>query len=210
MAERPYFYIVNGTIRKKNSEFDWYGGFAVSQKQKCIASFHEQIKKDGRKPLEVSTKSTEELGKKLSAFNLKLDGHLLECVFQSSKVFEKGGPYADLLAMPPKEAKRDERLKTSGKLTAFRYQKMEWPLLPKTVFYDYIYYQAVRNVLSEEELQEFVQYDAFTDIEFNPNKSINTQARSAAIAALLYRQDHKLKDLTPEEFLEMHKMVVKG
>lgn len=104
--------------------------------------------------MEVSTKGTEELEKKLSAFNLKIDGHLLECVFQSSKVFEKGGPYTDLLEMAPKEAKRDERLKTSGKLAAFRYQGMEWPLLPKTVFYDYIYYQAVRNALSEEEFLE--------------------------------------------------------
>lgn len=63
------------------------------------------------KPLEISTKSEEPLGRKLSAFHLTLNHYALENVFQSAKVFENGGPYLDLLNVAPREAKHDERLK---------------------------------------------------------------------------------------------------
>ena len=164
----------------------------------------------GKKPLEISTKSPVPLGVKMSAFNLKLDGITLECVFQSSKVFEHGGPYTDLLEKSPKDAKRDERLRSSGELTGFRYQGMDWALRPTTAFYDYIYYQAIRQTLSEEELKELIEYDAFTDIEFNDRKSRNTQARSAALVCTVYRMNGKLPEMTPEEFLECHKKIVRG
>lgn len=209
MAERPYFYVTDNYISRRLAEFEWFPGFAVSQKQKCIASFHFEIQRAGLKPLEVSTKSRSELGKRLSAFNLRLNDIPLECVFQGSKVFAKGGPYEDLYGVSPKDAKRDERLKVSGNLVGFRYQGINWELTPKTAFYDYIYYQAVRQSLSEAEWKELGQYDAFTDIEFNPNKSLNTQARSAALAVFLYRKYEGLPELPPEEFLQLHKAVVK-
>lgn len=44
-------------------------------------------KKFNENALEISTKSGNDFGQKLSAFVLKLDGVLLECMFQSSKVF---------------------------------------------------------------------------------------------------------------------------
>ena len=210
MAERFYYYTENGSVRKRRAEFTWYSGFALSQKQKSIDSFHTEIKRQGRNPLEISTKSAVPLGVKLSAFNLELDGHLLECVFQSSKVFEKGGPFADLLEVSPKDAKRDERIKFSGKLTGFQYQGEDWPLEPKTVFYDWLYYNAVRSTFSNEELEELAQYDAFTDIEFNANKSLNTQARSAALVVLLFKQYKKLPALTKTDFLDLHRQLVKG
>ena len=72
--------------------------------------------------MEISTKSMEAIGIKLSAFNLKINSYTLENIFQSAKVFEDGGPYLDLLDVSPKEAKRDERLHKSGSLKAFRYQ----------------------------------------------------------------------------------------
>ena len=84
--------------------------------------------------MEISTKSLENIGIKLSAFNLQIDNYTLENIFQSAKVFENGGPYLDLLDLSPKEAKRDERLHNSGSLKAFRYQNEDFPLIPKTVF----------------------------------------------------------------------------
>ena len=210
MAERLYFYTNGEVVRSQTASFEWFAGFAVSQKQKSIASFHDMIRIRGKKPLEISTKSPVPLGVKMSAFNLKLDGITLECVFQSSKVFEHGGPYTDLLEKSPKDAKRDERLRSSGELTGFRYQGMDWALRPTTAFYDYIYYQAIRQTLSEEELKELIEYDAFTDIEFNDKKSRNTQARSAALVCTVYRMNGKLPEMTPEEFLECHKKIVRG
>ena len=209
MAERKYFYIKNGRIFSADAAFGWAPGFAITQKRKNIAALHEAIRSRGRTPLEVSTKSTEELGRKLSAFSLEFHGRPLECVFQSSKVFANGGPYLDLLEKQPKEAKKDPRLASSGRLACFRHEGADWGLEPKTAFYDYIYYNAVRAALAAGELEELGKYDAFTDIEFNANKSLNTQARSAAIAVLAYRLRGELPAMAKEEFLEMHRELVR-
>ena len=184
MAQRPAFFIRQGKVVSDMYSFEWFSGFAVSQKQKSIKSLHNAIIKTdvNAKPLEISTKSMENIGTKLSAFNLKINNYALENIFQSSKVFEKGGPYLDLLDRLPKEAKRDERLRNSGILKAFRYQNEEFPLIPQTVFYDFIYITAIKESFT---IDEILNYNYFTDIEFNPAKSINTQARAAALLRLI-------------------------
>lgn len=210
MAKRPAFCISDHKIIQKNFDFIWYSGFALSQKQKCIASLHAEIIKKNPcvKPLEISTKSKSELGAKLSAFQLQYRRHSLENIFQSSKVFEHGGAYQDLLTVSPKEAKRDSRLRNSGKLTGFLFDNILWELEPKTAFYDYIYLKSVKDSLEIEEIQQIADYDYFTDIEFNPEKSINTQARSVAILKLLLELFGELPDFTQEEFLKFHKNYV--
>ena len=187
MAKRPAFFVHQGKVVSEIYSFEWYSGFAVSQKQKSIKSLHNAIRKAdvNAKPLEISTKSMENIGIKLSAFNLQIDNYTLENIFQSAKVFENGGPYLDLLDLSPKEAKRDERLHNSGSLKAFRYQNEDFPLIPKTVFYDFIYITAIKKSLTAEEINTILQYNYFTDIEFNPVKSINTQAKAAAILKLI-------------------------
>ena len=204
MAERIYFYVEDHRVKTGGVAFEWFPGFAVSQKQKSIASMHRAISDTGKTPLEVSTKSPERLGQMLSAFNLKLGGHYLENVFQAGKVFAGGGPYTDLLEVAPRDAKRDERLKSSGKLVKFTYQGVDWPLEPKTVFYDWLYYNAVRESIPAEMLEEVKRYNAFTDIEFNPSKSINTQARSIAIVKVILELKQVLSEIMPEEFMQFH------
>ena len=157
------------------------------------------------RPLEISTKSPASIGTKLSAFRLTLNSHTLENIFQSAKVFENGGPYLDLLEVPPKEAKRDQRLQNSGNLTAFRYQGQDFPLVPKTVFYDFIYIAAVKESLNTEEIQAISTYNTFTDIEFNPAKSINTQARTAALIHLILAEYGCLRVFSKDEFIQYHK-----
>ncbi|MBD5093873.1 MAG: hypothetical protein HDT27_04570 [Subdoligranulum sp.] len=207
MAKRPVFYIDQGKAASKEYAFEWFPGFAVSQKQKSVESLHDAIRRvcPAARPLEISTKSREALGQKLSAFHLRLGGHTLENIFQSAKVFEQGGPYLDLLCVPPREAKHDERLKTSGPLKAFYYQGETFPLIPRTVFYDYIYIAAVKESLAPEEISAIAGYDHFTDIEFNPAKSINTQARTAAIIKLLLEECGTLPHFSKEEFIQYHK-----
>ena len=184
MATRPAWTVQNGRVISRDFEFAWNGGFAESQKKKNVRALHEAIEHEhGEHALEASTKSDEEIGKKLSAFNLRYDGVLLENLFQSSKRYEKGGPYRDLLSVSPKDAKRDERHRTSGRLLSFEQDGFSWPLEPKTVFYDYIYVSAVvRNFGKDLDLSA---WNWFTDIEFNPKKSINCQARALAIYKLL-------------------------
>ncbi len=207
MAERPAFYLHQGKVLCKIYTFTWFPGFAVSQKQKSIESLHEAIREadaDAR-PLEISTKSREALGRKLSAFHLTLGGHTLENIFQSAKVFENGGPYPDLLEAPPRAAKHDERLKNSGRLTAFCFRGEVFPLLPKTAFYDFIYLAAVKESLGEEDLNAILPYNYFTDIEFNLLKSINTQARTAAMIKLVLEEYQSLPDFSKEDFIRYHK-----
>lgn len=82
----------------------------MTQKQKSILSLHKNFleKYPQRRILEISTKSNNELGVKLSAFNLMIHTNerafSVESAFQSSKVFENGGPYTDLLNKSSKEA----------------------------------------------------------------------------------------------------------
>lgn len=207
MAKRPAFFIRQEKVVQDIFSFEWFPGFAISQKQKSVESLHHAIKKadaDAR-PLEISTKSKETVGINLSAFNLRLDNYTLENIFQSAKVFTNGGPYPDLLNVPPKAAKRDERLHNSGNLKAFHFQNEEFPLIPKTVFYDFIYIAAVKNSFVPDEIKENSSYNYFTDIEFNPAKSINTQARAAALIRLLLDEYGALPDFSKEDFIQYHK-----
>lgn len=207
MAERPAFFIHQGKVVSVMYSFDWFPGFAVSQKQKSIESLHNAILRtdvDG-KPLEISTKGKDAIGIKLSAFNLKLNNYALENIFQSAKVFEDGGPYLDLLDVLPKEAKHDKRLHNSGNLRAFHYQNENFPLTPKTAFYDFIYIAAVKQSLATDEINAILNYNYFTDIEFNPAKSINTQARAATMIKLILDEYECLPDFSREEFIQYHK-----
>jgi hypothetical protein len=197
MAKRPIFVpILNGKhfVLERYVTFEWHSGFAKIQKQKSIRALHEMALRDYRvqNPLEVSSKSDDPLGVALSSFNLKFTtqkGRILtvEAAFQGSKVFEAGGPYIDIFDMAPMDAKRDQRLKDSGRLVKFRFFGCEWALEPKTAFYDWLY---IRALLKNPELaREVTDRDGFTDIEFNPERSINCQARSVALYCALYHND---------------------
>ena len=166
--------------------FAWNGGFAKIQSQKNIRAMHREYCKyhPDEKILEISSKSEQDSGIKLSAFNLMTFVPSLkkevpvECVFQAGKVFSAGGPYTDLLEASPKDAKRDERLRSSGRIVGFRFERIDYPSEPKTAFYDWMYYRALQN--NPDLLNELLEYDAFTDIAFNPEKSLNCQAQTAA------------------------------
>ncbi|PHE75170.1 hypothetical protein COF47_17355 [Bacillus wiedmannii] len=195
MASRPVF-IANQDkkdfVEIKDIVFEWFPGFSIKQKQKSIESLHSNIKKYNPelKVLEISSKSDEDLGVMLSAFNLIIKTKnnkqfSVETAFQASKVFQFGGPYLDLYEKTSKEAKKDSRIKNSGKLLHFQFFSRKWELEPKTLFYDWLYINALS--LNKDLSEQLLDYDGFTDIEFNPEKSINCQAKSAALYVALYR-----------------------
>ncbi|RDI40918.1 DarT1-associated NADAR antitoxin family protein [Falsibacillus pallidus] len=194
MAERPVFVcssLDKGLVQVKDVSFEWFPGFSVKQKQKSLESLHKSFKviSPSSKVLEISSKSDEPLGISLSAFNLmiKTKNDLefsVETAFQASKVFDNGGPFLDLYEKTSREAKKDPRLKCSGRLLYFQFFGRRWDLEPKTFFYDWLYINALS--LNKELSEQVTQYDAFTDIEFNPKVSINCQARSAALYVSLY------------------------
>ena len=189
MATRPIFFATDSAPFSGDRlvDFTWHPGFAISQKQKSISELHQVAVSNGvcQNPLEISSKSESALGRALSAFNLKAkmgNGRnvWVENMYQSSKIFQAGGPYRDLLFVSPKEAKQDSRLKESGKVIGFQWRAdSPWPLEPKSLFYDWIYLKTLeQNPELAEQLQDF---DGFTDIEFNPARSFNCQARTCAL-----------------------------
>lgn len=210
MATRPIFVpVFDGPLLVKtfHVDFEWFPGMSVSQKQKSIASLHSAASSaTGGKPiLEISSKSKEDLGISLSAFNLKFQTLKLkntisvECAYQGSKVFENGGPYVDLFGVTAREAKRDERLQSSGRLRSFRFCGIEWELEPRTAFYDWLYV----NTLSKQRdlASKLAPYNAFTDIEFNPERSINCQAYSVALFLSLQHRGWLNQARSKEGFL---------
>lgn len=209
MAKRPVFAPQEEVpyVRAIETEFSWNGGFAPSQKQKNIRALHGTFLAaypDAR-VLEISSKSIQENGPALSAFALVKHVSALEKsvpvenVFQAGKVFERGGPYPDLLVVSPRDAKLDERLRTGGQLTGFVFDGKAYPTEPKTAFYDYLYITAL---LENPALAETVlSYDTFTDIEFNPQKSLNCQAATAARFVSLHRLGLLKKPFPFEDFL---------
>lgn len=212
LALRPIFI---ATPNKKNFvdtvylEFKWYPGFSIKQKQQSIKSLHDTYfaKFNRSDILEISSKSPNELGVLLSAFNLMIETKSkktfsVESAFQSSKVFERGGPFIDLIGKSSREAKKDPRLNSSGKLICFEYFNRKWPLEPKTLFYDWLYINTLS--LHKELCNRLLEFNAFSDIEFNHEKSINCQARSAALFVALHYSnllDYVLS--SPEKYTEI-------
>ena len=180
-------------VIEKDIEFDWHLGMSSEVRKRSIKSLHEQASKLGfKKILEASSKSEHEIGIKLSAFFLKnIKGYAVENLFQSSKVFEKGGPFRDLLTVTPREAKKDERLRNNGEMIKFSINNKDFPLEPKSLFYDWLYLNVLfseRNLKLRDTFFE-QQFDAFSDIEFNPEKSFSCQARTLALCVSLYKNE---------------------
>lgn len=202
MATRPAWTTKNNRVKKEEFDFKWTPGQAASQKKKNVASLHDSI---GKKTLEVSTKSDEELGRSLSAFNLKLNGKTFENVYQAAKKYENGGPYLDLLEVKPGDAKDDLRHETSGELIGFEYNNELFPLKPITLFYNFLYTQAVKETIPLEDLKNIFDYEYYTDIEFNPKKSINCQARAISLIKLMLEEFGEIPEFNLESFSEYQK-----
>ena len=219
MAKRPIFIPdPNGVlVEEQTVEFKWFPGFAVVQKQRSIASLHaaavETLGVAGL--MEVSTKSPDPLGVRLSAFNLsvEVDGEpnpvLLEAAFQGSKVFATQGQFTHLYEVKDGSAvRRFMNELPDDRLTGFRFDGHDWPLSPPTAFYDWLYLHSLRELARRDDQAEETLFgvDGFTDIEFNPAKSINCQARSCALYVALLKLGI-LHDATtdPESFVEVLK-----
>jgi hypothetical protein len=214
MAERPVFIPSlneEQLVEVKSIPFRWNPGMAASQKRKNVVALHEAASKVGIESiLEISTKSEDPLGFELSAFNLSVlnSEYLeisLESAYQGSKVFQFGGPYLDFHAMHGREIKKDQRLRTSGELRFFSYGEETWELEPKTAFYDWLYINAVFR--KDDAIERLTDFDGFTDIEYNPKKSINCQARACAMYVSLHKRGI-LSDVLEdhEAFLEVSKL----
>ena len=214
MAKRPCYRPLDKFVGYKtveSPEFKWNPGFAFSQKQKNVVALHDAIHRidSSAKILEISSKSLQPLGVSLSAFNLKFPYGGAECsvesVFQASKVFDGGvGPFPELYSHDSREVRHHVQDASAGhRLLAFEFDGIRWDLEPKTAFFYQLY---IKAILANPELAAaLLEFDAFTDIEFNPNRQINCQAAAAAFYVSLCRQG-KLEEAMSnrEAFLKLH------
>lgn len=196
MAQRPVFTprIRAPYYNVHDVEFQWNPGLNIVQKQKNIEAIHRAFSRQfpEKEALEISSKSLQPGGTALSAFNLPIYVPALgrevpvECAYHAGKVFSNGGPYTDLLEVSPRAAKKDPRLKESGRLTGFVFGDVTFPVEAGTAFYNWLY---IRALLEHPDLAAvLLQYQGFTDIEYNPQKSRACQARAAAIYVSFFRQ----------------------
>ena len=134
---------------------------------------------------------------------------LLEAAFQGSKVFATQGQFTHLYEVKDGSAvRRFMNELPDDRLTGFRFDGHDWPLSPRTAFYDWLYLHSLRELARRDDQAEETLFgvDGFTDIEFNPAKSINCQARSCALYVALLKLGI-LHDATtdPESFVEVLK-----
>ncbi len=211
MARRPVFVPDSDKpyVSEVSLDFEYFPGSSIQQKQRSIASLHASYvaRFPSSRVLEVSSKSERDIGVQLSAFNLMIEypgrgSCSVECAFQASKVFLHGGPFVDLFNASSRAAKSDRRLRESGKLVGFKYFEHEFPLEPKTYFYDWLYASTLCR--HDKLVEQVMMFDAFTDIEHNPERSINCQARSVAKVVGLARAGLLADALqSPRAFLEL-------
>ena len=196
MAKR-YIYFVNkkNHYNKQLFSFQWFSGFSVSQYRKSsislINSFHQKYPK--LKILEVSSASSKNLGIQASALNLTITSkkginYSVEQLFQAGKVFEKAGSQLNLLKFNSRELKKKIKIiSKNDKLIGFNLFNHSFPLEPKTFFYNWLYIHALQQ--NKNIAQQILKYDAFSDIYFNPQRSINSQAEACARFVSLSRQN---------------------
>ena len=211
MARRLVFVPDSGRpyVSELSLDFEQHSGSSIQHKQRSIASLHASYvaKFPSSRVLEVSSKSERGLGVQLSAFNLMIEhpgrgSYSVECAFQASKVFLHGGPFVDLFNASSRAAKTDRRLRESGELVGFRYLTDQFPLDPKTYFYDWLYASALCR--HDKLVEQVMMFDAFTDIEHNPERAINCQARTVAKVVGLARAGLLADALqSPRAFLEL-------
>ena len=152
----------------------------------------------GARVLEVSTASNQLLGIELSALNLKLQSawglYSVERTYQASKVFEGGGPFLEILC-DEGNAKSYPGMKSSGRIKGFQGPDGHFYNADgKSTFYDRLYIRAL--IQNPDLLASLITYEIFTDVRFAKTKlgfhasqPMNTQARSCAIAAGLFKAD---------------------
>lgn len=211
MARRPVFVPDSDKpyVSEVSLDFEYFLGSSIQQKQRSVASLHASYvaRFPSSRVLEVSSKSERDIGVQLSAFNLMIEhpgrgSYSVECAFQASKVFLHGGPFVDLFNASSRAAKTDRRLRESGELVGFRYLTDQFPLDPKTYFYDWLYASALCR--HDKLVEQVMMFDAFTDIEHNPEQAINCQARTVAKVVGLARAGLLADALqSPRAFLEL-------
>lgn len=203
-------------------EFDWFPGFALSQKRKSQISLHKNFQKrfPEHKVLEISSASLYSLGSALSAMSLtKMTSQgitSVESAFQSSRIYGSGdlqvGPFPEYMFLPGRECKRLVKEASKGQISyRYHFDGMDFyaPEYHISLFYDYLYLNALLEDDNSVVSQALTDggYTAFTDLA---TLSLNCQARSAAIFVSLMSHGFIDEIRNYDSFLRLFRTNKKG
>lgn len=176
--------------------FQWYGGFAKQQKQRCATAMHMTILDNYPvlRPLEISSSSGHVYGTLLSAMNVKKWSNVLnkytsvESAFQSSRVYqaydgEQIGPFPEYLGENGFVAKKKVKEASRGLIACrYEYEGMTFPVpdFHISLFYDYLFLNALLEEPNKTIAKALLDsgFNCFTDLA---TKALNSQARSCAL-----------------------------
>lgn len=188
MATRTICFPISGYpyCREQPVTFTWIKG----SKRQNIRAVHDAVHTTDPDVsiLEVSSASVQPEGEAVSSLRLLL--HLdsvaqdvpISTVFEATKVFEHGGPFADLLTCEPPKVHKDTRLRTSGELLRYSLEGNEYPTEPyMDSFFEWLYCRALKQF--PEKAEPLSRYNAFSDIAAaaDSKKYYGDSSRAAAI-----------------------------
>ena len=188
MATRTICFPISGYpyCREQPVTFTWIKG----SKRQNIRAVHDAVHTTDPDVsiLEVSSASVQPEGEAVSSLRLLL--HLnsvtqdvpISTVFEAAKVFEHGGPFADLLTREPPKVHKDTRLRTSGELLRYSLEGSEYPTEPyPDSFFEWLYCRALKQF--PEKAEPLSRYNAFSDIAAaaDSKKYYGDSSRAAAI-----------------------------
>ncbi len=213
MVTRPVFIPEMNHVGVKviaSAPFAWNPGFSMVQKKKNVAALHNALKQmdENLHPLEISSRSDECLGIRLSAFNLGVESNgrffSVESVYQASKVFSNGaGPFPELYAANPAEVRNRVKEHEASPLKMYKYGNEVWPLNPTRAFYNWIYCRVLNR--NSDLVNGLTDYNCFTDIAFNPVRAVNCQAYAVALYISIARNGLIEEALSGKDsFLKYH------
>ena len=188
MAERKIWWVTDEGVRELIVGFKWHGIMTPQHKLDNVTELHLNTRQRIRSkfdlpinPIEISTTSPWELGRDLSAFNLKVNGVPVEVLYQKAKVFKDG----TRLALPENcDSKTAKRIAKENR-KEIAYMERSYSDLYFTGVYEYFDKDLKKayNALKE--------YDVFTDVWFNHTQSRNCQAKYLALMVSNLRRKYR-------------------
>lgn len=188
MATRTICFPISGYpyCKEQPVTFTWIKG----SKRQNIRAVHDAVHTTDPDVsiLEISAASVQPEGEAVSSLRLllRLDSVAqdvpISTVFEAAKVFEHGGPFADLLTCEPAKVHKDTRLRTSGELLRYSLEGNEYPAEPyPDSFFEWLYCRALKQF--PEKAAQLSRYNAFSDIAAaaDSKKYYGDSSRAAAI-----------------------------
>lgn len=157
-----------------------------------------------RRTLEISSRSSDRLGRELSAMNLPADGdphgRTVEAVYQAAKCYGDAGPDTHVAGSGYEAKRRDRERRRQGPLAGFRHEGRQWPPEIGSAFYDWLWTRSALRHCGDGVIEHLQRFDGFTD-QFHRPGTLACQAKAAAILTGMGLSRARAAIDTPEAWL---------